>query len=339
MAVPRLVFVTERGERHQTDALSVAPDGIDITMLRSPDANELQEALATARYLISERRGLIDADLMDGAHNLKLVLRLGAVTHDIDLDAARARGIIVCQHRQGAAMRAAEHVFLQVLALVWRLNDNQAIARAAGDGWAERRRTDEDHFAFNWSKRRNLPGLGGMTVGILGFGEIGSELARRFAGWDCRLTYACRRRLPADVERDQGLARLDNDDLIASCDVLINLLPYTSETVGYLDRRRLSSMRSGAFLVSTGSGGVLDEQALADLVRDGHVAGAAVDTFAVEPVEADNPLVELARTDDRVVLTPHVASGAASDVWGEFATMYDSISQHMVGRDPVGRIA
>ena len=126
----------ERGRRHQIDALRVAPDGVDITMLRSPNAIELHEPLATAHYLISERRGLIDAGLMDSAPDLKLILRLGAMTHDIDLDAARARGIIVCQHRQGAAMRAAEHVFLQILALVWRLNENQKIARAAGDDWA-----------------------------------------------------------------------------------------------------------------------------------------------------------------------------------------------------------
>ncbi len=235
--------------------------------------------------------------------------------------------------------RAAEHVFLQMLALVWRLNDNQAIARAARDDWAERRRTDEDHFAFNWSKRRNLPGLGGLTIGILGFGEIGSELARRFAGWDCRLIYACRRRLPATVELNQGLTHMDNENLIASCDVLVNLLPYTSQTVGYLNRCRLASMKAGAFLVSTGSGGVLDEQALADLIRDGHMAGAAVDTFAVEPAEPGNPLVELARTDGRLLLMPHIASGAALDVWGEFATMYNPVLQHMEGREPVGRIA
>ena len=339
MAKPRLVFVTERGLRHQTDAVKVAPDEVEVVMLRSSGVAELRAALSTARYLVSERTGRIDAECMTMAPDLKLIVRLGALVHDIDLNHARARGIIVCQRRQEATMRAAEHVVLQILALVWRLNETQSIARAAGDDWAVGRRTDEDHFAYNWSKLQNLPGLGGKAVGILGFGEIGTELAGRLAGWGCRLTYARRRRLPEPVERDLNLTYTANDRLIAGSDVLVNLLPFLPETSGYLDRGRLLSMKPGAFLVSAGSGGVIDEAALAEIVRSAHLAGAALDTFAVEPVEADNPLVLLAREGGNVALTPHVAGGAPADIWGEFAAMYEPVRQHLRGDEPSGKIA
>jgi len=339
MGKPKLVFVTERGQRHQDNALRVAPDEVDVVMLRSPDSATLKAAVADATYLISERTGVIDRDLIDAAPDLRLILRLGALTHDIDLDAARSRGIVVCQRRQEGAERVAEHVVLQMLALAWRLNETQAIARAAQGEWAPRRQTDEDHFAYNWSKRRDLPGIAGRRIGILGFGEIGVELARRLAGWRCHVTYARRRRLPENVEAELGLVYLANDSLIATSDILVNLLPYTSETVRYLGAARLGTMKPGALLVSAGSGGVIDEEALAQAVRRGQLAGAALDTFAVEPIEPDNPLVGLARDNANVMLTPHVAGGAPGDDWAEFATMFDPIRAHVEKRAPVGRIA
>lgn len=339
MAKPRLVFVTDRSARHQASALKVAPGEVEIVMLRSPDRDMLAGALKTARYLISERRGRIDAELFDAAPELRLVLRLGALAHDIDLDAARERGIVVCQRRQEGAIRVAEHVVLQILALAWRLNETQAIAREAGDRWAPRRATDEDHFAFNWSGRKDLAGLAGRTLGILGFGEIGVELVRRLAGWDCRLLYARRNRLPGEVERGLGITYAASDDLVAQSDVLVNLLPYTPETKTYLDRGRLAAMKPCALLVSAGSGGTIDEAALAAALKAGRLKGAALDTFAVEPLEAGNPLVRLARVGVNVVLTPHVAGGAPDDVWGEYAAMYGPILQHLAGQAPEGRIA
>ena len=181
MTVP-VVFTTDRSTRHQDNALRMAPAELAITMLRSPDAGCLGEAMRHARYLISERRGVIGAGLFDTAPELAMVLRLGSMTFDIDLAEAGRRGIVVCQRSQEGAIRVAEHVVLQILALLKRLVETEAIARSASDGWAERHRTDENVFAYNWSGRKGLPGLHDRTVGILGLGEIGAELARRLSG-------------------------------------------------------------------------------------------------------------------------------------------------------------
>ena len=339
MAKPRLLLVTERSAYHQEQTAKVMPDGVDLVVLRSPSDDELKAALADATYLVSERVGHLDGAMLNAARHLKLILRLGSLTHDIDLAAAKARGVIVCQRYQEGAVAVAEFTLLQILALLHRLPAIQAIAEAAGDDWAEPRRTDENTFAFNWSKRRDHRTLDGMTIGILGMGEIGAVLAARLVPWEVTLLYARRRRLPGAVEEDLRIGYRDNESLLAESDVVVCLLPYTDQTVGFLDSSRLASMKRGAYLVSAGSGGVIDEVALADLIARGHLAGAALDTFAVEPIEAGNPLVSLAREGANVVLTPHVAGGAPEDPWADYRLMFTAVEDHLRGDPPAGRIA
>lgn len=337
MSVP-VVFTTERSARHQDNALQMAPDGFAITMLRAPDTAQLHAALAGARYLISERRGEIGADLLDASPDLAMVLRLGSMAHDIDLSEAARRNIIVCQRSQEGAMRVAEHLMLQILALLKRLMETEAIARAAADDWAERHTTDENTFAFNWSRQERLYGLHDSTVGILGFGEIGAELARRLAGWRCNILYHRRTRLPEQAEAQLGVSFCSREELAARSGVVVCLLPYTPQTQVSVDASLLAHMKPGALLASAGSGGVIDEQALAQAVLAGHLAGAAVDTFAVEPIESGNPLVIAAREGANMLLTPHVAGGAPDDGWQELADMYGPIQEHLAGQAPSGRL-
>jgi len=307
----RTLFLTERGLRHQQDALAAAPPELDVTILRRPDAETLRPLLAEAVFLISERAGVVDRAMIAAAPNLKMILRLGSLAHDIDLDAARAAGVVVATWPQRGVIMVAEHVVMQMLALVKRLREVEAIAVAAGD-WGPARRTDEDTFAYNWSGRRGIGGLWQQTVGILGFGEIGAELARRLRGWECRVLYNRRRRLPEWTERELGIEYAAQEELLARSRFLVNLLPYFPETDLSLGRAQFAAMMPGAFLVSCGSGSVIDEAALADAVRSGHLAGVALDTFEWEPLRPDNPLRRLAAEGPRwnVLLTPHTAAGA-----------------------------
>jgi phosphoglycerate dehydrogenase-like enzyme len=113
----KTIFTTERGQRHQEAARRAAPDYLDITMLRQPDRATLRSFLAEADYLISERTGTIDGDMIRAAPNLKLILRLGSLTYDIDTAAARQAGVAVCYWPVGSVIRVAEHLVLQLLAL------------------------------------------------------------------------------------------------------------------------------------------------------------------------------------------------------------------------------
>jgi lactate dehydrogenase-like 2-hydroxyacid dehydrogenase len=152
----------------------------------------------------------------------------------------------------------------------------------------------------------------GATVGILGFGEIGVELARRLRPFlPAQLLYHKRRRLPQAVEQALGLTYASREEIIAEVDFLCSLLPYSPETDYLLDATAFACMKPDAFLVHCGSGSVIDEAALADAIRRGHLGGAALDTFEWEPIPPDNPLLPLARDPQfNVLLTPHTAAGA-----------------------------
>ncbi len=335
----RVVFTTERGLRHQQDALEGAPEYLEITMLRQPDRDILQAHLVQAEYLISERTGAIDAAMIQAAPQLKMILRLGSLTHDIDLEAACAANVIVCYWPVGSVIRVAEHLVMQMLALSKNLREAEAVALAAGTDWAESRRTDEDTFAYNWSAREHVEGLWGTTVGILGFGEIGAELARRLQSWGCRLLYNKRRRLPEMVEAEMGLSFTDVGTLCAQSDFVANLLPYFSTTDSLLDAEFMAGMKDGAFLASCGSGSVIDERALAEAVKSGKLGGAALDTFEWEPIRDDNPLIELAKKGFNVLLTPHIAAGGAAAARRGRVGDYTNIENHINGSPLQFRVA
>lgn len=307
----RTLFMTERGARHQADALAAAPPQLDVVMLRHPDRATLWPLLAEAVFIISERTGIIDAEMIAAAPQLRLIVRLGSLSYDIDTDTAAAQGVAVVTWPVRGSVMVAEHTIMQMLALAKRLREVESLALAAGD-WGASHRTDEDTFAYNWTRRQGIGGLWRRIVGILGFGEIGAELARRLRGWDCTVFYNRRHRLPIEVERELGLTYAAQGDLLAAADFVVNLLPYFPSTEHALAAPQFAAMKPGACLVSCGSGSVIDETALAAAFSSGHLGGVALDTYEWEPLTPDNPLRQLAAADPsvNVLLTPHTAAGA-----------------------------
>ena len=179
MAKHRVLFVTHRGERHQQAAIEAAPPGLEIVMLRSPSKEEILEHVGAAEFLVSERTGTIDADIIRAGRSLKLIQRLGTQTWDIDLEAARRAGIPVCCMPVRTCILVAEHMLMLMLVLARRLRELASITDEAGDWGMPPRRCNENYFAFNWSGRTRVDSLLEATVGIVGFGEIATELARR----------------------------------------------------------------------------------------------------------------------------------------------------------------
>lgn len=334
----KVVFTTERGQRHQQAALEAAPANLDLVMLRQPDRDTLLSHLAEAEYFISERTGVIDAGMIQAAPKLKLILRLGSLSYDIDTTAAKAAGVIVCCWPVGSVIRVAEHLMLQMLALGKRLREAEAIALEAGSQWGQSKRTNEDTFAYNWSDRRGVEGLWQKTIGIMGFGEIGAELARRLHGWDCPILYHKRRRLPPALELELGLTYVDEDTLFRQSDYLANLLPYFPSTDLLINAAFLAKMKEGAYLVSCGSGSVIDEAALAEAIKSGKLGGAALDTFEWEPIKPNNPLIALAEANYNVLLTPHIAAGGTAAAVKERFGDYTNITRHINGEPLLYRV-
>lgn len=309
----RALFVTDRGQQQQQWALDGAPSELDVCMRRSPSKAELLALLPDMAFLISERSGVIDADMIAAGKNLRLIQRLGVQAWDIDLDAAQAAGIPVCYMPVGTCQLVAEHVMFQALGLIKRVRELMKVSEDGADWGTPPRRCDEDHFAYNWSGRQQIGGLVGLTVGILGFGEIGVELAWRLKSFDCKVLYQKRKRLPSQVEAHYDLHYATRDELAHTSDVIVALMPFGPETEQSLDAAFFAAMKPGAMFVQSGGSGTVDELALAAALRSGHLGGAAVDGFTWEPVQPDNPLLGLARDPFcNLILTPHVAAGAAT---------------------------
>jgi phosphoglycerate dehydrogenase-like enzyme len=339
----KVLFLTDRGQWHQRAALDAAPPELAVTMLRRPPKDKVLRILPEVEFLISERSGQIDAAMIAAGQRLRLIQRLGSLTHDIDLEAARAAGVPVAAWPVQVAIMVAEHMVMQMLALAKRLGEVAAIAREAGEWGRPSRRTDEDTFAYDWSKRGGIRRIYGQTVGILGFGEIGAELARRLRGFcPSRILYHKRTPLPVQAEQELGVTGASLEQVIGESDFLCMLLPYYPETDKLIDAWMLSRMKRGAFLVSCGSGSIIDEAALAQALWEGHLAGAALDTYEWEPIRPDNPLLPLACDPAmNVLLTPHTAAGSSGDAASDRTRQkdYANLRRVLRGEPPLHRVA
>lgn len=374
----RTLFLTQRGERHQQDALRAAPPELELVIRRDPSRAELLRLVPDMEFLVSERSGSIDAELIAAGRRLRLIQRLGSQTWDIDLEAARrARtspatlstnappsggypplgttssgpgatapeadgapaGIPVCCWPLRNCMLVAEHMLMQMLATARRLRELMQLSAEAAP-WAEPRRSDEDTFAYNWARRKDVRGLAGCTIGILGFGEIGWELAKRLRVFDCTVLYHKRRPLPPRAEEDVGIRYAAQPDLIHQSDVVCSLLPYSEATRHLADAGFFAAMKPSSIFVHCGAGGVVDEAALAAALRSAHLAGAALDTHEWEPLRPDGPLVALARDPQQnLVLTPHVAAGTGLSGGARRASEYSNLLAVLSGKTLLHRVA
>lgn len=333
------LFITHRGERHQQAALAGAPPELAITMRRSPSKEEMLELLPGQEFLITERTGTIDADIIAAGTNLRLIQRLGSQTWDVDLAAAQAASIPVCYQPVHGCIMVAEHLLMQMLALAKRLREMMDVVGEASDYGQPPRRCDEDYFAYNWAGRQNVAGLWGSTVGILGMGEIGTELARLMRGFGCTILYNKRSPLPAAAERELGVQFAGVDEMLARSDVVCMLLPFFPETEQSLGADFFARMKPESLFVSCGGSGVIDEDALAAALRAGHLGGAALDTFTFEPIAPDDPMLALAANPRaNVVLTPHTAAGTGAGRADERSGDYENLLRCLRAEPLLGRL-
>ncbi len=337
------LFITHRGERHQQAALTGSPPELAITIKRSPTKKEIIDLLPGVQFLISERSGLIDADIIAAGKDLRLIQRLGSLTFDIDLESARKAGIAVSCLPVQSCILVAEHMIMQMLACAKRLREMMDITHLAENYGKPPKLCDEDYFAYNWAGCSDIHGLWGSTVGILGFGEIGAEVARRLHGFGCKLLYNKRNPVPSAAERELGVTYAGWDELISTSDYVCMLLPYFPETAISLNDAFFAKMKQGAIFVSCGGSGVVDEEALARALRTGKLYGAALDTFTYEPIARNDPLLPLV-SDPRfnLILTPHTAAGSGpigvkpgEERLGDFV----NVMRLLAGKVIIGRVA
>lgn len=229
---------------------------------------------------------LLGPEEMRAGGELRHIAKHGVGTNDIDVKAATALGIPVSMTTGSNGHSVAEHALALIMALVKDLPRQDALIR---DGiW------DKNQY-----KGRELRG---QRLGLVGFGFIGQTLAR-MAGAIGMIVSAFDPHAPGHAFLDGITRETDLDTLLASSDVVSLHCPLTPETQNLIDARRIGLMKRGAFLINTARGEVVDEKALVSALEDGHLAGAGLDSFAVEPPGTENPLFQLSNT----LVTPHVA--------------------------------
>jgi D-3-phosphoglycerate dehydrogenase len=277
------------------DALSQAAlerleaDGVQADDRAGIDAAELARILPNYHALIVRSRTKVTADLMQTGKNLKVVGRAGVGVDNIDVTAANKQGVAVVNTPVATSVAVAEHTFALILALV------RKIARA-----------DASMKAGQWDKK-GLEGteLAGKTLGILGVGNIGAQVAKRAAAFDMQVL-GFDPLIDGKTLKERGAKAATLDEIYAQADVITLHLPLVQETRGMLGSNEFAKMKRGVYLICAARGGVIDEEDLVTALESGQVAGAALDVFEKEPPGA-NPLV----THPHVVATPHIAAQTA----------------------------
>jgi len=307
----QVLFLTHRGERHQQSALAGAPANFEITMLHDATKAEIKKNISGKKFLITERSDMIDADIIAAGKDLRLIQRLGSMVYDIDLQAAKNSGVSVCYLPIPMTVMVSEHILTQMLLLTKHIREAMHVITLDTDWGIQPQKCDEDTFVINFTGRKTIGTLYKATVGIIGFGEIGGELARRLKGFDCNVLYHKRSRLSEFAEQDLSITYASQDQLLKQSDFVVMLLPFMPETKAMVNQEFIKKMKPGACLVSCGASGLFNEEDVAKALASGYLGGVATDTFAWEPINQDSPLLDLARDPEaNIMLTPHTASGS-----------------------------
>jgi phosphoglycerate dehydrogenase-like enzyme len=227
----------------------------------------------------------VTAAVIDGAPRLRLIQKIGIGVNTIDLDAARRRGIAVCNMPGTNTQAVAEMTLLLMLATLRRLAQLDDLTRA-GRGWLLEPELADD-----------LGELAGRTVGLIGFGAVARRLAPMLQAIGARVVYTSR-----EAAADATIPFLPLDELLPTADILSLHLPLTSATIGMIDAGAIAAMKRGSVLINTARGPLIDGVALLEALTNGHLRGAGLDVFSREPVDADDPLLKL----PNVVVTPHL---------------------------------
>jgi len=294
-----------------------------------PDLNELIPADITHEIIYADDNGVYsDADLarmadadalvvsmepvteqvLAACPNVKIVQRLGVGYETLDLNAAAKRGIPCCNVEGVNKEAVAEHGMALLLALSRQLLEADNLTR--NYRWNEARLLTNHTFELN-----------GKTLGIVGLGNTGSQLAKRARAFGMRIVYNDVREIDPEVIESVGAQFMEKDELFASSDFISINTNLNDETRHLINARTLGLMQPHSLLICCARGGIIDEPALADALNSGRLAGAGIDVFEVEPLVADNPLLAA----KNVVVTSHIAGVTDETTRRNFEWAHDNV--------------
>jgi glycerate dehydrogenase len=304
------------------DYETVSDTDLDTSGLRA-SLPDLRFYGATAKSQIAERIGAAQVVLLNkvalcakelrSAKHLRLIVLAATGTDNIDLAAARERGIAVCNVRGYCTQSVAQHVWAMILALTQHLFDYHSLSVAGA--WAA-----SEQFTVH---RGSIRELSGRTLGIVGWGELGRAVAKLGEAFGMRVLVANR----PGAAHEAGRVALD--ELLRIADIVSLHCPLTEATRGLIGARELALMKTDALLVNTARGALVDGAALAQALRQGRLGGAGIDVLTQEPPQGGDPLLD--PTVPRLVVTPHIAWAAREARQRCLDEMAENIRQFLGG--------
>jgi len=280
------VLIADKLAQSTVEALG---DGVEVRWVDGPDRPALLAAVPDADALLVRSATTVDAEVLAAGTKLKIVARAGVGLDNVDVKAATARGVLVVNAPTSNIHSAAEHAVTLLLSTARQIPAADASLKA-----------------HTW-KRSSFNGteIFGKTVGVVGLGRIGQLFAQRLAAFGTHIV-AYDPYVSAARAAQLGIELLALDELLGRADFISVHLPKTPETAGLIGKEALAKTKPGVIIVNAARGGLIDEAALADAIRSGHVRGAGLDVFSTEPC-TDSPLFEL----DQVVVTPHLGASTS----------------------------
>lgn len=264
--------------------------GLHVTAPGQLKREETLAAIPTADALIIRSATKADAELIHAGVKLRIIARAGVGVDNVDVDAATTRGVAVVNTPNGNTIATAEHTFGLLLALARHIPQANVSLKCG-----------------KWDRKSYMGvELRGKTLGIVGFGRIGRAVAKRALAFEMHVI-AADPYIPADVAEDFDVELVNLDTLFARADFITLHSQITDETRGIINRDAIAQMKKGVRIVNAARGALVNEYDLADALRSGHVAGAALDVYGEEPPPPDHPLIGL----PNVIDTPHLAASTA----------------------------
>ncbi len=263
-----------------------AERGCDVDVITGKTPEELKEIIGNYDGLAIRSSTTVTPEILEAATNLKVIGRAGIGVDNVDIPAASAKGVVVMNTPFGNSITTAEHAIAMMMALARQIPD--ANTRTKAGEWPKK-----DFMGIE---------VTGKTLGLIGAGNIGAIVASRALGLKMKVI-AYDPFLTPERAIELGLEKVDLDTLLARADFITLHTPLTDETRNILSRERLAQARKGVRIINCARGGLIDEEALKDMLESGHVAGAALDVFLKEPAR-DNPLFDA----PNFICTPHLGA-------------------------------
>ncbi|MFF3225409.1 phosphoglycerate dehydrogenase [Nocardia suismassiliense] len=281
-----VVLIADKLAQSTVDALG---DGVEVRWVDGPDRPALLAAVPEADALLVRSATTVDAEVLEAGKNLKIVARAGVGLDNVDVPAATERGVMVVNAPTSNIHTAAEHAVTLLLAAARQIPAADATLR--------------EH---TWQRSKfNGVEIFDKTVGVVGLGRIGQLFAARLAAFETKIVAYDPYVSPARAAQ-LGIELLSLDELLERADLISVHLPKTPETKGIIGKEAIAKTKPGVIIVNAARGGLVDEQALADAIKSGHVRAAGLDVFETEPC-TDSPLFDL----PQVVVTPHLGASTS----------------------------